>query len=146
MADTKNYHTLDGTLYAKNTRQVQGVKDPSQTYEFKSIVLEVKTVKKVKTKEGQYIDKTFSELPEFDLGYGIDCDSYAIGDAITVKFAVEGREYKSRGGEKKIMTKLRALFVSFTDINRTPPKTKDEEIFVAPNPLIDDIPDNDLPF
>lgn len=146
MADTKNYHTLDGTLYAKNTRQVQGVKDPSQTYEFKSIVLEVKTTKKVKTKEDKYIDKTFSELPEFDLGYGVDYDQFDVGDPITVKFAVEGREYKGRDGVKKVMTKLKALFISFSVIDGKPAKVQKEEVFVAPNPLIDDLPSDELPF
>lgn len=146
MADIKNYFSIDGTLYAKNKRTVKGVKDASQTYEFKSIILEVKTTKKIKTKDDKYIDKDFSELPEFDLGYGVDYDAYEIGDPITVKFAVEGREYKGKDGEKKIMTKLKALFINFSIIDGKPAKVKDE-VFIAPDPTVsDDEGLNDLPF
>lgn len=138
MSDIKNYFSIDGTLYAKNTRTVTGKKDPSQTYEFKSIILEVKNIKKVKTNDGKFIEKTFSELPEFDLGYGVDDSQYEVGDAITVKFSVEGREYKGGDGQKRIMTKLKAVFLKFTDINGKPAKAQEEDVFAPPDPTISD--------
>lgn len=158
MADTQNLFSIDGTLYAKNSRVVAGKKDPTKTYTFNSIVLELKTTRKM-VRDGKESWSTYTEFPEFETAQGVNLDEFNIGDNISVRFVLSGREFKNSKGEKQIITKVKAIFIKFADIVAEP-KSKDGkvttgsktdpkqlEIFQAPDPMDDDLNDfKDLPF
>ena len=142
----------EGTIYAKNVRKVVGKKDPTKEYEFRTIVLEVKTTKEVKRDDKiQYISKT--NLLEFDIASWIDIEDYSVGDYIDIRFIIEGVEYNKKDGEKGYMNKLKTTYIKYADIDSgdgkkasskyTPP-TQREEVFVVPDP--EDVDQGDLPF
>jgi hypothetical protein len=134
----------EGTLYDKNTRTVPGRKDPTQTYNFSSFKLEMKSF---------YNDKTYVDIPEFQCGKGVNIDDYSIGDLISVRFVLKGKKVSDTWHK----TELSAIYVKHADMSsskdnkpkgeilaRDIPPPKREEVFVPPDPN-DENPD-DLPF
>jgi len=159
MAKEKSFN-IEGTIYAKNTRVVQGKKDPTKTYEFKSIVLEVTSGKEFE-REGkmQYVTKT--TLLEIDIAPWIDVEPYAVGDFIDIRFIIEGNEFTRADKTKAFINKLKATYIKYADLDSesrpnnkgkvTVTATSDvnelsarETVFVSPDPEGED--NNDLPF
>jgi len=140
--EKNNLYKINGTIYAKNVRTAQGKKDPTVTYEFLSIILEVKR---------QYKDKTYTELPEFELGNGVSIDDFSVGDNVEITFSLAGKKITDTWHK----TTAKALYIKHADTNtlrevggQTPSEmNKKEEVFVAPLPYSNgNDEDNDLPF
>jgi hypothetical protein len=146
MAETNNFYKINGVIYAKPVRKVEGkkgTKTEGQTFEFSSIILEVKRV---------YKDKTYTELPEFELGKGVNIDDFAIGDKVDVFFSCGGKKISDTFHK----TSLKAAYLKHSDIQgndtqevggKTPREiNKKEETFVVPNPYNGNDDESDLPF
>jgi len=74
-------HPIEGTIYAINTRTVQGRKDPTETFTFVSVVLEVDTGYPIKPKS----------LPEFHIRRrNLSVEGFAVGDKVEITFALVG--------------------------------------------------------
>ena len=137
--NNNNLYKIEGIIYEKPVRTVVSKKKATegQTFEFPSIILEVKRV---------FNDKTYIELPEFELGKGVNIDDFAVKDSIEITFAVGGKRI---GDWHK--TSLKALYARHTDIQGDDsldvgsPKTEREDIFVAPDPSQPE-EDDALPF
>jgi hypothetical protein len=136
-----NFFKIEGTVYAKPSRKITSKKDGKE-YEFKSIILELKR---------EHKGKTYTELPEFQLGYSVDDSGFDIGDSIQVSFSLTGKEISATFHK----TELKALYIKHADIDSVddtrdvggepfrPPKAK------VPEPLMfeEDLDSNDpLPF
>lgn len=141
MAKNENIFKVDGVIFDKPIRKIVSKKDGKE-YEFKSIILELKR---------EYKDKTYTELPEFQLGWGVDDSGFEIGDKIQVSFSLGGKRLKEFH-----KTELKALYLRHPDLqyNDTkevgfdPLKREQKELaktFVAPDPA-EDIDESDLPF
>lgn len=141
MANKNNIFQIDGVVFDKPSRKVTSKKDGKE-YEFKSIILEVRR---------EYKDKTYTELPEFHLGFGIDDSGFEVGDKVQISFSVGGKKIKDWH-----KTELKALYIKHPDLNYNdtkdvgydPIKKEQKELaktFVAPDPA-NDFPEDDLPF
>ena len=154
MAENRNYFKVDGVLFSKHTRTVQGKKDPTQQYQFRSFVLEIKSQYTYKDKQSG-VEKMGerSELVEFDVGKGVDIDSFSVKDVITVSFRLTGKQYDGKNGGKVIFSKNSAYAVNYADLDakrsnhtgNVPITPQKETVFIVPDPA-DDAPDDDLPF
>ena len=126
MAANENKFKVDGILYSKNTRKVQGKKDPSKTFEFHSFILEMKNSYTYKDKDSgadRYGER--NELFQFDAGQKVDLDGFSIGDVITVSFELRGKEYPGRnGGGKVVFSKGYAYKVEFAALDAKRPDHK----------------------
>ena len=154
MAENKNYFKVDGILYSKNTRTVQGKKDPTKSYNFDSFVLEIKS-RYAYTDKKTGLEKSGerSELINFDVGQKVNMDSFSAGDVITVSFKLTGKEYPSKnGGGNMIFSKNYAYEVNFAALDADRPNHKGKVTVDAMSntaelgfPPVDD-DDSDLPF
>lgn len=153
MAENKNFFKVDGVLYSKNTRMVQGKKDPTKTYEFNSFILEIKSVYTYTHKETG-IEKSGErvELVQFDAGQKVDLDMFNAGHVITVSFKLTGKEYPGKnGGGKVIFSKNYAYKVEFADLDASRPNHKGKvTVGAISSPTELDFPptddDDNLPF
>jgi len=126
--NNNNLYKIEGIIYEKPVRTVVSKKKATegQTFEFPSIILEVKR---------EFNGRTFTDLPEFELGKGVNIDDFAVKDSIEITFAVGGKRI---GDWHK--TSLKALYIRHTDIQGDDslevgtPKADKETVFVAPNP------------
>jgi hypothetical protein len=143
MAERNNLYSIKGVIYAKPVRTAEGrkgTKTEGQTFTFPSIILEVKR---------SYNDKEYIELPEFELGKGLNLEDFAVGDRVEITFALGGKKISDTFHK----TVAKALYIKHTDIERddtravgaefVPPKR--ESVFVPPNPM-DEEEDDQLPF
>ena len=145
MKDQNNFYPIEGVVYAKPVRVVEGkkgTKNEGKTFEFASIILEVKR---------EYKDKSYVELPEFDLGKGVNLDEYMVGDKVTVFFSLAGKKISDTFHK----TSARAAYIKHADIfdkkevgGKVPSDyAKRETVFVPPSPMDDEDEGNDpLPF
>jgi hypothetical protein len=143
MAENKqnNIFTVQGIIYAKNSRLVKSKKDDKE-YEFKSIILELKR---------EHQGKTYIDLPEFQLGFGVADDGFDEGDFVQLTFSLAGKKVSNTWHK----TDLKALYIKHPDlvgndtrdVAGTPlaKQTKKDEVFVAPDPA-DEEDLSDLPF
>jgi len=154
MAENKNYFKVDGVLHSKHTRTVQGKKDPTQQYQFRSFVLEIKSRYNYKDKKtGADKSGERSELVEFEVGSGVDVDSFSVKDAITVSFRLTGKEFTPVNGDKKVFSKNMAYAVNYADLDvkrdthegNVTVYPKKESVFIPPDPA-DEEEGSDLPF
>jgi hypothetical protein len=147
----QNLFSIDGVLFKKNSRTVAGKKDPTQTYTFNSINLEIKSTRET-TVNGKVQYITLTEFPEFECVQGINLEEFNVGDFLTVRFAISGKEFVNKNKEKQIITKLRAVFLKFATLdNDVRPITHKaepvkEEVFKAPDPMDNNDEFGDLPF
>ena len=135
-----NFFKIEGTIYGKPSRIVKSKKDGKE-YEFKSIILELKR---------EHKGKTYIELPEFNLGFGVTDDGFDVGDYVQVTFSLSGKEISPTFHK----TELKALYIKHPDLDSgtidvggepyRPPKVS--KIPDAPDPLFEDTDDSDLPF
>jgi hypothetical protein len=145
MANTLNNFVIDGTLYKKDVRKIPNKKEPDKPdWEFRSIILEITT---------HSGSKTFTDLPEFQLGNGVGYDEFEIGDFISVRFSLGGKKISDTWHK----TELRCSFIKHADIqaNEGIPAGRKEfkpikiDADIAP-PVPEDIVDEDysdgLPF
>jgi len=138
-----NSHVIKGTIYAKEFTEIQGRKDPTAKYAKYVLTLEVKTPREIK-KDGkdQYITTTtFPQLESF----GINLDGFEVKDFVEIRFFLQGRPYKSKDGQDKIMTKAMIQHIKYADIDRghdthkgkvktdSMSDPKELEIFVVPD-------------
>lgn len=135
-----NYFSIEGTIYSKPSRVVTSKKDGKE-YEFKSIILELKR---------EHKGKTYTELPEFHLGYNVSDSGFEVGDYVQVNFSLSGKEISASFHK----TELKALYIRHPDINThddtmdvggepfRPPKKIEEPAI----PMMDEPDDDDLPF
>ena len=159
MATKEKSFNIEGTIYAKNARVVQGKKDPTKEYTFNTIILEVTSGKTIE-RDGQSKFITKTTLIEFDVAQWIPIDDYSVGDFIDIRFIIEGNEFTRKDGTKGFITKLRASFIKYADLQGTKdnkvsvnamsdinelPQAK-ESVFIAPDPGADDDEMSDLPF
>jgi hypothetical protein len=145
--EKNNIYQIEGVLYGKPVRIVIGKKgvNKDKTFEFHSVILEVRR---------QYKDKTYSELPEFDLGKGVSLDNFEIGDRVIITFALAGKRISADFHK----TQVKALYIKHADVEdtteiggKTPSEyAKKEEVFVVPNPYNgkddEDLDSINLPF
>jgi len=139
----QNVFKISGVIYAKPVRVVdgkEGTKNEGKTFEFPSIILEVKR---------EYNGKTYTDLPEFELARGVNIDDFAVSDNIEITFAVGGKKVS----ETWHKTELRALYIKHNDtqyndgIEVTPEAGRGkEDVFVPPNPYDKNDNLDDLPF
>jgi hypothetical protein len=145
-----NLYPITGTIYSLPVRTVAGkvgTKTEGQTFEFKSIILEVKR---------EYKGKEYIELPEFELGFGVSIDDYAVGDYVQITFSCSGKAISSTWHK----TLLKAIYIKFADSDSSErtvggksareirrEEKADKEVFTgAANPLEDEPEDDGLPF
>ena len=145
MKDQNNFYPIEGIVYAKPVRVVEGkkgTKNEGKTFEFASIILEVKR---------EYKDKVFTELPEFELGKGVNMSEFMIGDSITIFFSLSGKKISDTFHK----TSARASYIKHADLfdkkevgGKVPSDyAKREQVFIPPSPIDDDDENgNDLPF
>ena len=143
-SNNTNIFKIEGIIYGKPSRKVTSKKDGKE-YEFKSIILELKR---------EHKGKTYTELPEFNLGYGVTDDGFDVGDYVQVTFSLSGKEISPTFHK----TELKALYIKHPDLDSgtidvggepyKPPKAKKVNEFPAPDPIFDDDSDDDtaLPF
>ena len=139
-------HSIEGVIFAIPQRTQTGKKDPSKTYIFTSVILEVDT---------GYLPKP-KELPEFHIRKrDFSIDNFAVGDPVEITFAMTGGELPTKDGGK--WHKTEAVLVSIKHLERdyndtktvdySYRKPKQEEV-VMPDifPAEDKDNENDLPF
>jgi len=111
------------------------IDDPTKEYKFPSIILEMKKT---------YKDKEYTDLPEFELGRGVNIDDFKVGDSIDITFALSGKKISDTFHK----TALKALYIKHSDLNYgvdvDTPQEQRENTFTPPNPY--DKEDDDLPF
>lgn len=138
-----NIFQIQGVIYEKPVRLVKSKKDGKE-YEFKSIILEIRR---------EYKDKIYTDLPEFNLGFGVDDSGFEVGDKVQISFSLAGK----RVNKDWHKTEIKALYIKHPDIQNDDTKEigfdpkrafKKDDVFVAPDPYeVDrDENDNDLPF
>ena len=136
-----NFFKTEGVIYAKPSRVVKSKKDGKE-YEFKSVILELKR---------EHKGKTYRELPEFQLGFGVGIEDFAIGDKVFINFSLAGKEISDTFHK----TELRALYIGHADLQvgsdmrdvggEDPFKKKKQQVDMAIGQ--DEIEEeNDLPF
>jgi hypothetical protein len=149
MVEKNNLYKIEGTIYEKPVRSITATKGKNigQTFEFPSVILEVKR---------SYKGTEYTELPQFELGKGVTITDFAIGDLVEITFALSGKKI---GDWHKTIAK--AIYIRHADIQRDDTQTVGgespsesrmrekamKETFVAPDPYDDD-PEglSDLPF
>lgn len=133
-----NFFKVEGTIYAKPSRKITSKKDGKE-YEFKSIILELKR---------EHKGKTFIDLPEFHLGFGVEDSGFDVGDFVQISFSLAGKEINPTFHK----TELKALYISHPALSNDtrdiggdpfPKKTKVTEPALD---LEDDSMDDGLPF
>lgn len=124
MAETT--FTTEGTLFDKNTRTVQGRKDPSQTYNFSSFKLEMKS---------RYNDKEYTEIPEFQCGKGVNIDDFEIGDYISVRFVLKGKKIS----DTFYKTELSAIYLKHADLSSSKDNKATASVYVPKKTIVPDI-------
>jgi hypothetical protein len=142
---SNNVYKVEGIIFGKPVRTAdgkKGTKNEGKTFEFPSIILEIR-----RTHKGT----DYSELPEFELGWGVHIDDFAVRDKVEITFALAGKKISDTFHK----TSLKALYIKHSDIQgddtkdvNGEPKWKKEskdDIFIPPNPYNDD-EDGDLPF
>lgn len=142
-----NMYEIEGVVYAKPVRTAPDTKNKNGgvPYEFPSIILELKRT---------YKEKVYVELPEFELGRGVNMDDYAIGDTVIITFSLSGKKVSDTWHK----TVAKAIYIRFADIDskkhtvggESPDEVRQREkakndLFLPPSPLEDDEKD-DLPF
>lgn len=143
MKEQNNFYKITGIIYEKPIRTAQGkvgTKTEGQTFEFPSIILEVKR---------EYKDKTYSELPEFELGRNVNTEEFMIGDNVDVYFSLSGKRISNSWHK----TVAKATYLKHADVydtrevgGKTPSDfAKKETVFVPPSPE-DEEYTGDLPF
>jgi hypothetical protein len=150
-----NEFTIDGTLYHKETRTVVGKKDPTKNYDFNSYVLEIDSPMTWQ-KDGREITTVKKELVKFALPFGFPPETFSIGDFVQVRFKLTGREFDKRDGTGKgYSTEPQATYIKHGDLdaNDARPvaqvakeKTKEENVFIPPDPKGEWDDTSDLPF
>ena len=148
----KNMFKIKGVIFAKPVRVVPDTKNKNggKPYEFGSVILEVKR---------DYKGKVYQELPEFELGFGVGLDDFAVGDFVELTFSMSGKKIN----EHFHKTVAKAIYIKHGDISNDDTTTvggessddrrirekrdkeAQKEVFVAPNPA-DDPEDDGLPF
>lgn len=98
----QNFFKIEGTIYSKPSRVVTSKKDGKE-YEFKSIILELKR---------EHKGKTYIELPEFHLGYGVTNDGFDVGDYVQICYSLSGKEISASFHK----TELKALYIKHPDL------------------------------
>jgi len=152
-----NSHVIRGTIYAKDFTEIQGKKDPMAKYPKYVLTLEVKTPREIK-KDGKEQFITTTTFPQLE-SFGVNLDGFDVKDFVEIRFFLQGRPYKGKDGQDKIMTKAMIQHIKYADIDgghgthkgkvkvesTTDPKELD--IFVVPDPGAEADPDFDgLPF
>jgi hypothetical protein len=143
MADKNNIFTIQGIIYSKPSRLVKSKKDDKE-YEFKSIILELKR---------EYNGKTYIDLPEFQLGFGVTDSGFEVGDFVQITFSLVGKKVSSDWHK----TELKALYIKHPDlqvndervvagVDLATHKKNEDKVFVLPDPADDDLSDDGLPF
>jgi len=102
MAKKQTTFQIEGTIYAKPSRKFTSKRDGKE-YEFKSIILEVKR---------EHKGKTYIELPEFQLGYGVVDDGFDVGDYVQITFSLAGKKISDDFHK----TEVKALYVKHPDL------------------------------
>jgi hypothetical protein len=138
---SNNVNKIEGVIYSRPVRTAngkKGTKNEGKVFEFPSIILEVKR---------EHKGVTYVELPEFELGKGVNIDDFAVKDSVEITFALSGKKI---GDWHK--TSAKALYIRHLDIEGDDTRDvgrqdekKRETVFVPPNPT-DDEEFNDLPF
>jgi hypothetical protein len=147
-----NNYPITGVIYSKPVETKTGKKDPSKTYEFKSVVLEVDTVKEIERMidgEKKKSRITKKELCKLDLAPWVSLDDLDIGNTVEIDFFLEGSIWKNQKGEEVVFTKAKATYVKLIDRNGIGHERKVDDTFVAPRQNNEDINDEEsdaLPF
>lgn len=140
MAD--KFPTVDGIVYAMPVNS--GISKKNKPYSISTLVVEIEGSYE---KDGKTINN--NQLVEFKLSKSAEgmLNTFDVKDPIRVVYKLGGRKYEKPDGKVMYMNEPFALALAHPDIqNGKPAKVQKEEIFVAPNPLIDDLPEDDLPF
>jgi len=149
-----NTFTLNGVLYHKYSRQWTSTKNGGSSGEHHYFVIEEsETVpRKVKDKEGKWIEGTYTEhnLITVKLGRGINPDDFTITDPLDIKGKMRGVEYEKKDGTGKgYFTDLEVMTIKFGDLDkdgkRPTEKRKVGQVEDFPPP-VDDEEDDGLPF
>lgn len=143
-----NFYPIQGVIYSKPVRTAEGREgtiNAGKTFEFPSIVLEVKR---------DYKGTTYTELPEFELGRGVNIQDFDKGDRVEILFSLSGKSIKSKTGKDPWhKTTAKALYIRHMDIvgNDTrsvgadfKSKKKEEAPLEIPSPYDENT--DDLPF
>ena len=145
MPANENNFSIKGVVYAKPVRVVENKKKPTEPpYEFRSIILEVKTSYSQKSETGGEAYRTKTSLPEFQLSRGMNIDEFDISDFIEVRFSLDGKKVNSNWHK----TELRATYIKHADLDSNQPRKsnkvdtpamsdpkelKKETVFVTPD-------------
>jgi hypothetical protein len=138
MADyKKNFFQIEGTIFGKPSRKITSKKDGKE-YEFKAIILELKR---------EYKGKTYYDFPEFQLGYGVADDGFAVGDYVQISFSLVGKKVNDNFHK----TELKAIYIKHPDMNYNDTRDVGGDVYpnknkIEPAPVPMDDDDNDLPF
>ena len=140
--DKNNFYKINGVLYAKPIRTANGkvgTKNEGKIFEFPSIILEVRR---------EYKGTEYIELPEFELGKGVNIEDFDIKDRIEITFSLAGKKISDTFHK----TSAKALYIRHMDIQGNDTrevggefKKKREEVFIPPN-IDKDEEESDLPF
>ena len=147
-----NNYPITGVIYSKPTETKTGKKDITKTYEFKSVVLEVDTVKELaRMIDGEMKKSRINkkELVKLDLASWLSLDDLDIGNSVEIDFFLEGSLWTNGKGEQVVFTKPKATYVKLLDRNGIPHVGKVDDNIAPPLPRASD-EDNDnnddLPF
>jgi hypothetical protein len=136
-----NLYKIEGVIYSKPVRTAPDKKGKNGgvPYEFPSIILEVKR---------EYREKTYTTLPEFELGRGVNTEDFSVGDKVEITFALEGKKISDTFHK----TTPKAIYLRHTEVDYNDSKdvdrqeTKRETVFVPPAPDSESEEESDLPF
>jgi hypothetical protein len=148
-----NNYPITGVIYSKPVEIKQGKKDPTKTYEFRSVVLEVDTVKEIERMVDGVPKKsriTKKELCKLDLAPWVSIDDFDIGNTVEIDFFLEGSLWKNQKGEEVVFTKAKATYIKLISRNAVPHAKKDDGGVTAPltpeERRDDNFDDDNLPF
>jgi hypothetical protein len=141
---------IKGIVYSKPIDVRKGKKDPTKSYEFRSIVIETKVTNEfIKVIDDKQIKQrvTKPKLLKFDLSDGMNIDEFEVRDPIEISFFLDGNEYTDVNGMNQIITKPKASFIKFIDIEGVPKRerTKEDITFAPPSQVSDDDNTDDAP-
>jgi len=148
MAEKNNFYKITGIVYEKPVRTVVSKKKATagQSFDFPSLVLEVKA---------EFKGKTYSDLIEFEpAGRNVAFDGFEVNDKVEIAFALGGKEetYTRDGAkEKRIRNRIKAIGIRHTDIQGNDMKDlsrdRKDDYIPPPSPFDDKDSENDnLPF
>ena len=144
---------MTGVVYSKPVEKKDGKKDPTKSYEFKSIVIEVDTAKEIERDingEKKKSRITKKELVKLDLASWLSIDDLDIGNTVEVDFFLEGSLWTNGKGEQVVFTKPKATYVKLLDRNGIHHEGKVADNIAPPLPRAsnsdDDDSDEPLPF